>query len=353
MTDRAISSATQTVAQSERISAARSGCRATACSTSGSSPARFAAASSSRIAASSGRRRCGRGARSCWDADGWAERSGGCHGEPAPPVPIAEGTSASIARSRRSARRCRIPAAASLRPRARAASPLESCSKCRSRTISRSSSSGGTRASWKRHSSSWRSASAAGVGDGSRNWAARSSDERSSAKPAAADGQRPLAIHRSFAGLAVPAVGVDDPVGRDLPQPEMERQRRVAEVVGQPLVGLEQHVLHDVAGVDPAREAPGPAAGRSSDGAPAGAAPRARRPRRHPRRAIRCNRASVSLAAGHIDGSRSARAGSSSARSFRGLGAFDGPTRRSGSPARASTISQADRPCNQERWTRR
>ena len=42
---------------------------------------------------------------------------------------FSEGVSPSRARSRRRARRCRIPAAASLRPSARAASAFESCSK--------------------------------------------------------------------------------------------------------------------------------------------------------------------------------------------------------------------------------
>ena len=49
------------------------------------------------------------------------------------------------------------------------------------------------------------------------------------------------------------AVGVDQAVAGDVPQPEMKRHRRVfvaaIEVLGQPAVGFDQHVLHNVAGV--------------------------------------------------------------------------------------------------------
>jgi len=50
----------------------------------------------------------------------------------------------------------------------------------------------------------------------------------------------------------MPAVRVDDAVLRQMPQPEMERHGRRAQVFVEPLIGLEQHVLHDVAGIDPA-----------------------------------------------------------------------------------------------------
>ena len=52
----------------------------------------------------------------------------------------------------------------------------------------------------------------------------------------------------------MPAVLVDHVVAGDLAEPEVERHDRVAEVFGQPLVGLEQDLLHDVAGVDPPRQ---------------------------------------------------------------------------------------------------
>ena len=48
----------------------------------------------------------------------------------------------------------------------------------------------------------------------------------------------------------MPPVCIDDVIPRDLAQPEMKRQHRVAEILAQPLAGLDQHVLDDVAGID-------------------------------------------------------------------------------------------------------
>ena len=82
-------------------------------------------------------------------------------------------------------------------------------------------------AAWNRRWSSRRRASAAGVSAGSRSCAARSSDERSSrthAGPPAESSGRSRSRLR-LAGHAVPPVRVDDVVARDLPEPEMERQR--------------------------------------------------------------------------------------------------------------------------------
>jgi hypothetical protein len=46
------------------------------------------------------------------------------------------------------------------------------------------------------------------------------------------------------------AVGIDEAVAGHVPQPELERHRRVGEVVAEPAVGLEHDVLNDVAGID-------------------------------------------------------------------------------------------------------
>ena len=49
----------------------------------------------------------------------------------------------------------------------------------------------------------------------------------------------------------MPAVGIDHVVMSDLPQPEVKRQGRVTQVFTQPLAGSQEHVLDDVAGIDP------------------------------------------------------------------------------------------------------
>jgi hypothetical protein len=63
--------------------------------------------------------------------------------------------------------------------------------------------------------------------------------------------ERHLPVEAARGRDAVPAVGVDEPVAGHVPQPELEGHRRVGEVVAEPAIGLDEHVLHDVAGVDP------------------------------------------------------------------------------------------------------
>ena len=60
-----------------------------------------------------------------------------------------------------------------------------------------------------------------------------------------------LAIHTPLATGAMPPMGVDDPVARHLPQPQMKRHRRIFQVGPQPPVGFDHHFLHDVAGIQP------------------------------------------------------------------------------------------------------
>jgi hypothetical protein len=50
-------------------------------------------------------------------------------------------------------------------------------------------------------------------------------------------------------------VGVDEPVAGHVPEPELKGHRRVGEVFAQPSVGLEQHILDDVAGIHAALHA--------------------------------------------------------------------------------------------------
>ena len=66
--------------------------------------------------------------------------------------------------------------------------------------------------------------------------------------------ERLLAVEAAALGLAMPAMGVDDVVLGDVPQPEVERHDGVAEVIAEPAMGLEQDVLHDVAGIDARRQ---------------------------------------------------------------------------------------------------
>jgi hypothetical protein len=49
----------------------------------------------------------------------------------------------------------------------------------------------------------------------------------------------------------VPPVCVDDVITHDLAQPEMKGQPGVPQILTQPLAGLEQHVLYNIAGIDP------------------------------------------------------------------------------------------------------
>ena len=53
----------------------------------------------------------------------------------------------------------------------------------------------------------------------------------------------------------MPAMGVDHAVAGQVPQPELKRHAGRFEVVGQPAVRFDQHILHDIAGVDPPLQA--------------------------------------------------------------------------------------------------
>src|SRR5262249_48617637 len=101
--------------------------------------------------------------------------------------PACDGGSCKRFLRRRMALRYRIPAAASLNSSARAVWELERCSKCRIKTISRSTSSSVSTAAWNRNSSSWCVAAAAGVNSRSTANAARSKADLSSKLPWAKD----------------------------------------------------------------------------------------------------------------------------------------------------------------------
>src|SRR5258705_334728 len=49
--------------------------------------------------------------------------------------------------------------------------------------------------------------------------------------------------------LGVERMGVDEPIFSQVQQPEMERHDGVLEVIAEPAVGLDQHVLDDVTGI--------------------------------------------------------------------------------------------------------
>jgi hypothetical protein len=63
--------------------------------------------------------------------------------------------------------------------------------------------------------------------------------------------QRHLTINASRGRHAVSAVSIDKPVAGHVPQPELEWHGRVGQIVDQPAIGFDHHVLHDVAGIDP------------------------------------------------------------------------------------------------------
>ncbi len=63
-------------------------------------------------------------------------------------------------------------------------------------------------------------------------------------------GERPFAIDGALGTGAVAAVGVDDAVLRDLPQPQVVGHARLGQVLLEAAIGLDQNVLHDVADVD-------------------------------------------------------------------------------------------------------
>lgn len=65
-----------------------------------------------------------------------------------------------------------------------------------------------------------------------------------------------LTIDAPPLSATMPTVHVDQPVLRELPQPEMKRHRPAFDEIVQPLTGFQQNVLHDVTGVDAGRDCP-------------------------------------------------------------------------------------------------
>ena len=63
--------------------------------------------------------------------------------------------------------------------------------------------------------------------------------------------QRHLAVETAARGHAMPAVGIDQPVPGHVPQPEPKRHRGIGKIIAEPAVRLDEHILHDVAGVHP------------------------------------------------------------------------------------------------------
>jgi len=68
--------------------------------------------------------------------------------------------------------------------------------------------------------------------------------------------QRHLAIDAPGGRHAMAAMGIDQPIAGHVPEPELKRHRSVGEVLAQPPVGLDHHILHDIAGIDPPLHAP-------------------------------------------------------------------------------------------------
>src|SRR5688500_3156602 len=65
------------------------------------------------------------------------------------------------------------------------------------------------------------------------------------------NGKLPLAIDATLGGSAMAPMGVNDLVFGDLPQPKMNAENRARQIILQPAVGLNEHILHDVANIDP------------------------------------------------------------------------------------------------------
>ena len=63
--------------------------------------------------------------------------------------------------------------------------------------------------------------------------------------------QRHLSVETAIGGDAVPAVGVDETIPGHVPQPELEWHGRIGKIIAEAAIGLDHHVLHDVAGIDP------------------------------------------------------------------------------------------------------
>ena len=53
-------------------------------------------------------------------------------------------------------------------------------------------------------------------------------------------------------GHAMPPMGVDQPVLGHVPQPEMKRHGRMDQILLQAAISLDEHILHDIAGIHPA-----------------------------------------------------------------------------------------------------
>jgi len=62
---------------------------------------------------------------------------------------------------------------------------------------------------------------------------------------------RLLTIEASPCGSPVAAVRIDDAVFRNVPNPQMERHLRISKVVIEPAVRFDQHILHNIARIEP------------------------------------------------------------------------------------------------------
>jgi hypothetical protein len=69
-------------------------------------------------------------------------------------------------------------------------------------------------------------------------------------------GQWALAIETAARSTTMAAIGIDDAVLGNLPEPQVKRHDRVRQVGVQPPVSFNHHFLHNIAGVDAAFQAP-------------------------------------------------------------------------------------------------
>lgn len=67
-----------------------------------------------------------------------------------------------------------------------------------------------------------------------------------------AGSERLFPIETATLRPAMLAVHVDDAVFGQVPQPQVKGQPGIGEVIAEPLIGFEEHILHDVAGIDTA-----------------------------------------------------------------------------------------------------
>ena len=74
---------------------------------------------------------------------------------------------------------------------------------------------------------------------------------RAGQRPVGVVRDRHLPVEAARRRDAVPPVCVDEAIAGHVPQPQLERHRWVREVVAEAAVRLDEHVLHDVAGVHP------------------------------------------------------------------------------------------------------